>query len=349
MSNSVMIRRDEEFAMRLAEEGSEFLNATEKVEEDEEPGREPKQPRRRRTEIDASFAMKLATGMLDMPEEDSREQNFTKDTKFTEDASLEVEKRLEDPTESPPLPCPAETFKHETAANIKNTTKPTGIHTRAVLSRYSEGDVDSIDETNESLSNRAQQTQRSIDRPYSGQSAHSLQQNMRLSHERSLNHGGHKLDGQSEKSSHSVAREGSQNSTRSFEARPPSNIRHVSGDQAGRGELNEAVSARPLVAHHRQPSLGVIPRYDKNGRLLDDQARAEIAKRQGICITCGVRLTVRKGLGLSRKPLTNDQVYQGKCIRCDPRMVPLTVRKNWEAAEYKKRRSLLKTRSDILP
>ncbi|CAB9530143.1 expressed unknown protein (Partial), partial [Seminavis robusta] len=67
---------------------------------------------------------------------------------------------------------------------------------------------------------------------------------------------------------------------------------------------------------HRFVSNDVIPNFAKNGTALTQEERAAIAKRKGLCVQCGVKthtISVFK-----KAPLTNDHVYKGLCIKCNP-------------------------------
>ena len=72
-----------------------------------------------------------------------------------------------------------------------------------------------------------------------------------------------------------------------------------------------------------------IPRYNQRGRLLSEEERQRIADRLGVCLRCNVQLSVKRGI-LARRPLTNDNVFQGICIRCNPRKVPQTIFQAWD-------------------
>ena len=74
---------------------------------------------------------------------------------------------------------------------------------------------------------------------------------------------------------------------------------------------------------------GGIPMFGKNGTALSQAERAEIAKRRGVCLNCGCRTHDVKFMG--RKPLTNDDVYQGVCIKCNHSAVPPQISREWLA------------------
>ena len=69
--------------------------------------------------------------------------------------------------------------------------------------------------------------------------------------------------------------------------------------------------------------------FGKNGTALSQAERAEIAKRRGVCLNCGCRTHDVKFMG--RKPLTNDDVYQGVCIKCNHSAVPPQISRDWLA------------------
>lgn len=64
----------------------------------------------------------------------------------------------------------------------------------------------------------------------------------------------------------------------------------------------------------------VVPRVGKNGVALSEKDRLKLAKKKGVCLTCGVK--THKVSLLKRAPLTTDTVHKGVCIRCDPNEVP---------------------------
>ena len=75
------------------------------------------------------------------------------------------------------------------------------------------------------------------------------------------------------------------------------------------------------------PLLG--EQYDKCGRLLTTKEREKLSERRGQCVACG-QATHTPSL-LRRKPLTNEHVHKGVCIRCNPSQVPEAVWKEWES------------------
>ena len=64
----------------------------------------------------------------------------------------------------------------------------------------------------------------------------------------------------------------------------------------------------------------VVPRVGKNGVALSEKERLKLAKKKGVCLTCGIK--THKVSLLKRTPLTTDTVHKGVCIRCDPNEVP---------------------------
>lgn len=74
---------------------------------------------------------------------------------------------------------------------------------------------------------------------------------------------------------------------------------------------------------------GGIPMFSKNGTALSNAERQKIAHRRGVCIICfGTKTHEVKVLG--RTPLTNQDVYQGICIRCNGGSVPSNVLNDWQ-------------------
>ena len=80
----------------------------------------------------------------------------------------------------------------------------------------------------------------------------------------------------------------------------------------------------------RKQNSGRLPFYDrKSHQPLSPNDRALIAKHRKMshCGTCGVQThTVKRGIQKkSYLHMTNDDVYQGICIRCNPNHVPEKV------------------------
>lgn len=84
----------------------------------------------------------------------------------------------------------------------------------------------------------------------------------------------------------------------------------------------------PLHDSH-QTDFGTIDRYDKLGRLLTDDERMKQAKQRGLCYPCG-RPTHAKRRFMANVAITNDDVFNGTCIKCHPDKVPKHVLEEWE-------------------
>ena len=69
--------------------------------------------------------------------------------------------------------------------------------------------------------------------------------------------------------------------------------------------------------------------FGRNGTALSSEERAAIAKRRGLCVRCGTQTHQVKLLG--RNPITNVDVYQGTCIRCNGDAVPANILAEWQA------------------
>lgn len=72
----------------------------------------------------------------------------------------------------------------------------------------------------------------------------------------------------------------------------------------------------------------MIPHFAKNGTALTSEERASIAKRKGLCVMCGIKthtISVFK-----RAPVSNESVYKGTCIRCNPTSVPANILQDHE-------------------
>ena len=77
-------------------------------------------------------------------------------------------------------------------------------------------------------------------------------------------------------------------------------------------------------------SQSAIPSHDRNGRLYTEDQHKQIADRRGLCLRCGIT-THEKTRILGRKALSNENVFEGTCIRCNPRKVPQHIYDAWEA------------------
>jgi hypothetical protein len=75
-------------------------------------------------------------------------------------------------------------------------------------------------------------------------------------------------------------------------------------------------------------SGGSLPMFDKKGKALTSEERTEIAKRQGLCMGCGVK--THKIKYFIRHPVTDDDVYEGICIHCEPDQIPKSILSAWE-------------------
>jgi hypothetical protein len=72
-----------------------------------------------------------------------------------------------------------------------------------------------------------------------------------------------------------------------------------------------------------------VPMFHKGGTALSFEERAEISRRKGVCARCGVKTHKIKFNGIVRTPLTNDDVFEGLCIRDEPDKVPKMVMQGW--------------------
>jgi hypothetical protein len=73
-----------------------------------------------------------------------------------------------------------------------------------------------------------------------------------------------------------------------------------------------------------------VPQFDKAGKARSPRQKEEYARRKGFCGCCGVDLLKIKYAGTVKIPLTNDNVHQGICIRCESDRVPKGVVTAWE-------------------
>ncbi|CAB9513913.1 armadillo repeat containing 6 [Seminavis robusta] len=69
--------------------------------------------------------------------------------------------------------------------------------------------------------------------------------------------------------------------------------------------------------------------FNKDGTTLTKEQRAARAKRKGTCWRCNIKTHKVNVVG-KRIPLTDPDVYEGHCIRCDPDDVPYDVCVEWE-------------------
>eukprot|EP00546_Thalassionema_frauenfeldii_P021261 CAMPEP_0178902840 /NCGR_PEP_ID=MMETSP0786-20121207/4828_1 /TAXON_ID=186022 /ORGANISM="Thalassionema frauenfeldii, Strain CCMP 1798" /LENGTH=1332 /DNA_ID=CAMNT_0020574151 /DNA_START=83 /DNA_END=4082 /DNA_ORIENTATION=+ len=71
-----------------------------------------------------------------------------------------------------------------------------------------------------------------------------------------------------------------------------------------------------------------IPQFNRHGTALSQEERKALAKKNGVCVRCGVPTHDVKMF--RRSPLTNEHVYEGKCIKCRPEKCPKEVVQAWE-------------------
>eukprot|EP00548_Thalassiothrix_antarctica_P008093 CAMPEP_0194151706 /NCGR_PEP_ID=MMETSP0152-20130528/49368_1 /TAXON_ID=1049557 /ORGANISM="Thalassiothrix antarctica, Strain L6-D1" /LENGTH=1314 /DNA_ID=CAMNT_0038855743 /DNA_START=114 /DNA_END=4058 /DNA_ORIENTATION=+ len=71
-----------------------------------------------------------------------------------------------------------------------------------------------------------------------------------------------------------------------------------------------------------------IPMFDRHGTALSQEARGELARKNGVCVKCGILTHDVKVF--RRVPLTNEHVYAGKCIMCHPGDCPHEIVQAWE-------------------
>jgi len=71
-----------------------------------------------------------------------------------------------------------------------------------------------------------------------------------------------------------------------------------------------------------------VPQFNRHGTALSQEERKALAKKNGVCVRCGVTTHVVKML--RRTPITNEHVCEGKCIKCRPEKCPREVVQAWE-------------------
>ena len=69
--------------------------------------------------------------------------------------------------------------------------------------------------------------------------------------------------------------------------------------------------------------------FSAGGRVLSSSERIQLAKHKGRCLTCGIQLAAR-GNKLRKDRLTNENVWNGICIRCNKNAVPSEVWEKWD-------------------
>lgn len=97
----------------------------------------------------------------------------------------------------------------------------------------------------------------------------------------------------------------------------------------GNSSHNGVSSSFPDSGDQRHVEGKGVELYTQNGRALSIEERQVIARRRGICVHCGVRTHQKGKLVIVRQPITNEDVYQGHCIRCEPEAVAADVRDAW--------------------
>ena len=84
-----------------------------------------------------------------------------------------------------------------------------------------------------------------------------------------------------------------------------------------------------MINHSPFEDVSGIPMFGRNGTALTPEERLDIAKRRGVCVRCGRQTHKVKILGST--PLTNDDVFNGVCIKCKPESVPVPVLSEWQS------------------
>lgn len=79
------------------------------------------------------------------------------------------------------------------------------------------------------------------------------------------------------------------------------------------------------------PATSSAPILDQLARLSTQIEREAMAKKKGLCVTCGIKTHDVKKM-FKRVPLTNAQVYEGKCIKDNRDLVPPEVYLDWKKA-----------------
>ena len=80
--------------------------------------------------------------------------------------------------------------------------------------------------------------------------------------------------------------------------------------------------------------FGAIERYDRLGWLLSEEERKKVANFSGLCFPCG-RCTHDKRRFQTDLPTTNQDVYEGICIKCHQEKMPKNVLRAWEEQNKK--------------
>lgn len=70
-----------------------------------------------------------------------------------------------------------------------------------------------------------------------------------------------------------------------------------------------------------------LPQFSKTGTAFSLDQQKEQARKQGQCFSCGIKTHAVSAF--RRNSITNEHVYDGHCIKCDPSEVPVKVYAEW--------------------
>lgn len=69
--------------------------------------------------------------------------------------------------------------------------------------------------------------------------------------------------------------------------------------------------------------------FTAGGRVLSEAERAQVTKHKGRYTTCGIQVTIKSKTGLRRERITDENVWNGICIRCNKTAIPKDVLEKW--------------------
>jgi hypothetical protein len=91
------------------------------------------------------------------------------------------------------------------------------------------------------------------------------------------------------------------------------------------------VNTKMLTEKNEKPRLpnAISIGINQHGAVLTQAQRESIAETKGICVMCGLK--THQVTLLNSKPLRNEDIYQGICIRDNPLRVPAYVYRAWKS------------------
>ena len=110
-------------------------------------------------------------------------------------------------------------------------------------------------------------------------------------------------------------------------------------EQSHEEELMSMEHARAYSKHKRRHSNDsassakhsssmIMSEFSNTGRVLTEKEKIHVAEVKGYCLKCGIR-THKGNKAVRQRPLTNDEVWKGICIKCHPSKVPTDIRQQY--------------------